>query len=78
MFKTQSFLILPCDAMWWMVRNSNPPAPPKGLRHLAYGNGCRVTCFVDEGDGQHLLAQKHQARMGGGGVDSWVRAFCAF
>lgn len=27
----QSFLSLPGDVMWWMVRHSNSPAPPTGL-----------------------------------------------
>lgn len=56
MFRDQPFLILPCDATWQIVRDSNSLAAPKGLWHLAYGTSCWVTGFVDEGgDGQHLL-----------------------
>lgn len=53
-----SFLILPGDAMWWMVRHSNRPAPPTGRGP----GGTAVEWLVDAwGDGQHLLRTMGQS-----------------
>lgn len=36
-------------------------APPKGLQCWAQGHSCGVTCFVEGGDGQHLLGSTRRA-----------------